>query len=58
MRPVGSYDLKAEGDNTSLTFRLSVELGGWKKWLMGGQVQKTMDAEMAALDKLKSVLEG
>lgn len=58
VRPVGSYDLKAEGDNTSLTFRLSVELGGWKKWLMGGPVQKTMDAEMAALDKLKSVLEG
>jgi hypothetical protein len=26
--------------------------------LMGGQVQKTMDGEMAALDKLKSVLEG
>jgi len=25
--------------------------------VLGGQVQKTMDAEMAAIDKLKSVLE-
>jgi uncharacterized protein YndB with AHSA1/START domain len=57
VRPVGSYDLKDVGGNTSLTFRLSAELGGIKKLLMGGQLQKTMDAEMAALDKLKSVLE-
>jgi len=40
-----------------LTFRLSADIGGWKKWVMSGQVQKTMDAEMAALDRLKSVLE-
>ena len=57
VRPVGSYDLKEDGGKTSLTFKLSAELGGWKKWVMGGQVQKTMDGEMAALDKLKSVLE-
>lgn len=57
VRPVGSYDLKATDDGTSLTFRLSAQLGGWKKWLMGGQVQKTMDAEMAALDKLKAAVE-
>ncbi|HEY7025770.1 MAG TPA: SRPBCC family protein [Candidatus Limnocylindrales bacterium] len=57
VRPVGSYDLKDDSGRTSLTFRLSAEIGGWKKWLMSGQVQKTMDAEMAALDKLKSVLE-
>jgi len=57
VRPVGSYDLKEDGGKTSLTFKLSADLGGWKKWVMGGQVQKTMDGEMAALDKLKSVLE-
>ena len=57
VRPNGSYDLKAQDGATALTFRLSAELGGWKKLLMGGQVQKTMDAEMAALDKLKAVLE-
>lgn len=58
VRPVGSYDLKDDSGKTTLTFKLSAELGGLKKLLMGGQVQKTMDGEMAALDKLKSVLEG
>jgi uncharacterized protein YndB with AHSA1/START domain len=57
VRPAGSYDLTESDGKTSLTFRLSAELGGWKKWLMGGQVQKTMDEEMAALDRLKAVLE-
>jgi len=57
VRPVGSYDIKEDGGKTSLTFKLSADLGGWKKWVMGGQVQKTMDGEVAALDKLKSVLE-
>jgi hypothetical protein len=44
-------------DSTTLTCWLREDLGGWKKFVLGGQVQKTMDAEMAALDKLKSVLE-
>lgn len=57
VRPAGSYDLKDDDGKTSLTFRLSVELSGLKKLLMGGQVQKTMDSEMVALDKLKAVLE-
>lgn len=57
VRPIGSYDLKETDGKTSLTFKLSAEIGGWKKFLMGGQVQKTMDAEMAALDRLKTVLE-
>ena len=57
VRPIGSYDLAETDGKTSLTFKLSAELGGWKKWVMGGQVQKTMDAEMAALDRLKAVLE-
>lgn len=36
---------------------LSAELGGIKKLLMGGAVQKTMDAEVAATERLKSILE-
>ena len=58
VRPVGSYDLRSQDGGTELTFRLSAEIGGWKKLVMGGAVQKTMDAEMAALDQLKKVLEG
>jgi hypothetical protein len=59
VRPTGSYVLTSTGpDSTSLTFSLDAQVGGLKGLLMGGAVQKTMDAEMAALDKLKSVLEG
>lgn len=58
VRPNGSYDVAESGpDKTSLTFKLDAELSGWKKWVMGGAVQKTMDTEMAALDRLKTVLE-
>jgi len=57
VRPTGAYDLKDTDGETALTFRLSAELSGFKKLVMSGQVQKTMDAEMAALDKLVKVLE-
>jgi uncharacterized protein YndB with AHSA1/START domain len=58
VRPVGGYKLEPEGgDSTKLTFWLNDELSGWKKLVFGGQVKKTMDAEMAALDKLKAQLE-
>ncbi|MEP7361413.1 MAG: SRPBCC family protein [Chloroflexota bacterium] len=58
VRPTGSYVLTSAGDDaTNLTFSLDAQVGGLKGLLMGGAVQKTMDAEMAALDRLKSVLE-
>jgi uncharacterized protein YndB with AHSA1/START domain len=57
VRPIGSYDIRSRDGKTELTFRLSAEIGGLKKLLMGGAVQKTMDAEMAGLDRLKQVLE-
>ena len=42
---------------TRLTFALQAELSGLKKLLMGGAVQKSMDAEVAATQRLKEVLE-
>lgn len=58
VRPTGSYVLSAATEgSTTLTFSLDAQVGGLKGLLMGGAVQKTMDAEMAALDRLKSVLE-
>ena len=58
VRPTGSYRLGADSDNsTSLTFSVDAQLGGLKALLMGAGVQKTMNSEMAALDKLKAVLE-
>lgn len=58
VRPEGSYTFAADGEGTLLTFSLHVDLSGWKRLLMGGAVQSTMDAEMAALDRLQAVLEG
>ena len=58
VRPNGSYDFEAEGDGTRLTFSLDAKLGGIQKLLMSGMVQKTMDAEVGSIQKLKRVLEG
>jgi uncharacterized membrane protein len=57
VRPTGSYQFEEVGAGTRLTFSLQAQLGGIKKLLMGGIVQKTMDAEVAATERLKSVLE-
>jgi uncharacterized membrane protein len=58
VRPEGSFTFEADGAATALTFSLHVQLSGWKRLLMGGAVQSTMDAEMSALDRLKAILEG
>lgn len=58
VRPVGSYVFTEVDGGTAVTFVLSAEVAGLKKMLMGGQVQKSMDSEMVALDRAKAVLEG
>ena len=56
VRPFGSYVFT--GDlTTTVTFSLEVNLTGIKKLLMTRMVQQTMDAEMAALDRVKALLE-
>lgn len=57
VRPEGSFTFEGMGTGTILTFALSAELSGWKRLLMSGAVQSTMQAEMAALDTLKDLLE-
>jgi len=57
VRPTGEYVLAPEGSGTRLTFSLDARIGGLQGLLMGRMVQSTMDAEMAALDRLKAVLE-
>ena len=58
VRPTGSYVLTTPGEGkTKLTFSLDAKLGLVKRLVMGRMVQKTMDAEMLSLDKLKKVLE-
>jgi len=56
-RPSGEFTFAPAGDGTEVTFSLSAELRGVKKLLMAGPVQKSMDGEMAALDRAKAALE-
>jgi uncharacterized membrane protein len=57
VRPQGSYAfLPAEG-GTAVKFTLDAELAGIKRLLLGKPVQKSMDAEMANLDRAKTLLE-
>ena len=58
VRPVGEYRLiPAREDATDVTFSLSAEVSGWKRFIMGGAVQKSMDGEMAGLDTAKRLIE-
>jgi uncharacterized membrane protein len=57
VRPTGSYLFEEVPGGTRLTFSLDAELGGLKRLLMGGAVQKSMDAEVAATEDLKELLE-
>ena len=57
VRPVGEYTLEEIDDGTRLTFSLEAQLGGIKGMVMGGAVQRTMDAEVAAIERLKLILE-
>jgi uncharacterized membrane protein len=57
-RPHGRYDFSQTDDGrTNLTFALDANLGGLRGLLMNGMVQKTMDAEVRAIERLKSVIE-
>jgi uncharacterized protein YndB with AHSA1/START domain len=58
VRPVGRYELEASDGGTRLTFTLEAEVTGLRRLLMGGMVQRTMDAEVGELRRLKAVLEG
>jgi uncharacterized membrane protein len=57
VRPHGRYDFETLDGGTRLTFTLEAELTGFRKLLMGSMVQRTMDAEVAALDAVKRLLE-
>jgi uncharacterized membrane protein len=57
VRPEGSFTFETMGTGTILTFALNAEVTGWKRFVMGGAVQSTMNAEMGALDRLKDLLE-
>jgi uncharacterized protein YndB with AHSA1/START domain len=57
VRPTGGYSFAPAEGGTAVTFTLAAELTGIKKLVMATPVQKAMDAEMANLDKAKTLLE-
>ncbi len=57
VRPIGEFRFEPIDGGTRLTFSLRADLAGLKKLLMGGAVQRTMDAEVAATEGLRLLLE-
>ena len=57
VRPIGEFVFEPVDGGTRLAFSLEAELNGIKKLLMGRAVQGTMDAEVAATERLKQLLE-
>jgi carbon monoxide dehydrogenase subunit G len=56
VRPSGRYTLERAGDATRLRFELDAELGGLKR-LLSPMVARTMSSEVAAIEKLRQLLE-
>lgn len=58
VRPVGEFTFAAGEGGTTVSLSLAAELTGLKKLVMSRAVQRSMDAEMNALDRAKAVIEG
>ncbi|HYK95606.1 MAG TPA: SRPBCC family protein [Candidatus Dormibacteraeota bacterium] len=56
-RPRGAFQIAPTATGVNVTFSLDAELTGLKRFLLGGPVQSSMNAEMAALDTAKRLLE-
>jgi uncharacterized protein YndB with AHSA1/START domain len=56
-RPAGEFRFASAEGGTEVSFSLKAELTGIKKLLMSNGVQKSMDGELAALDKAKALIE-
>ena len=57
VRPTGEFRLEEADGATTLTLSLQADLAGVKRLVMSGMVQRTMDAEVAAIDNVKRILE-
>ncbi|HVB26720.1 MAG TPA: SRPBCC family protein [Mycobacteriales bacterium] len=57
VRPHGRYEFTSVDGSTRVAFALDAPVAGLRGLLMGSMVQRTMDAEVYALDRLKAVLE-
>jgi carbon monoxide dehydrogenase subunit G len=58
VRPIGDFAFSEVDGGTKVTFTLSAELGRLSRRILGKQVQKAMDDEVAGLAGAKALLEG
>lgn len=58
VRPRGELQFTPSGSGTDVRFSLSADVGGWKRFVLGGAVQRSMDAELGGLDRAKAAIEG
>jgi uncharacterized protein YndB with AHSA1/START domain len=57
IRPVGTISFAEVHDGTAVTFKLHVDIRGPQKLLFTKPTQNSMNATVAALDKVKAILE-
>jgi uncharacterized protein YndB with AHSA1/START domain len=57
VRPKGEFRFQPTEGGTEVTMSLDADLGGLKKLLMSKPVQRSMDVEVAGLNRAKEVLE-
>lgn len=58
IRPEGTIDFTEVAGGTAVTFKLNVDIRGPQKLLFTKPTQNSMNATVAALDKVKAILEG
>jgi uncharacterized membrane protein len=57
VRPNGEFRFEGTSDGTKVTLSLEADLTGIKKLLLGGAVQRSMDAEVRATENLERAME-
>jgi uncharacterized protein YndB with AHSA1/START domain len=57
IRPEGTIGFADVEGGTAVTFKLAVDIRGPQKFLFSKPTQSSMDATVAALDKVKAILE-
>jgi carbon monoxide dehydrogenase subunit G len=58
VRPHGRFEIAPEGDGTRLTLSLDADVNGIFALFMGRTVQRTMDNDVHAIERMKANLEG
>ena len=56
VRPTGEFRFEEADGGTRVTLSLDAALSGIKKLLLGGAVQKSMDAEVKALENIEAAM--